>query len=73
MAYDLPAELDIRKLRYVGRGIESLRDWNRRRRRTIELDRDVANEFTDAAQVNEALRLVKRLREVGRQGRRKSA
>jgi hypothetical protein len=73
MAYDLPAELDFRKLRYVGRGVESLRDWNRRRRRTIELDRDVASEFTDAAQVNEALRLVKRLREVGRHGRRKSA
>jgi hypothetical protein len=73
MAYDLPAEMDMGKLRYVGRGVESLRDWNQRRRRTVELDKDVAKVFTDSAQVNEALRLVKQLREVGKPKRRKSA
>jgi hypothetical protein len=74
MAYDLPAELDFGKLRYVGRGMESLRDWDERRRRTIELDKDVAEVFTDSAQVNQALRgLVKQRREEGKPKRRKSA
>jgi hypothetical protein len=72
MAYELPSELDFSKLRYVGRGVESLRDWDQRRRRTIELDRDVAEEFRDAAQVNQALRLVKQIRDLNKPKRRKT-
>ncbi len=42
-------------------------------RRTITLASDVAKVFRNDSEVNEALRLVQKMRELGRTGQRKSA
>jgi hypothetical protein len=73
MAYELPEELDLTKLRYVGRGIEAVDQLIARRRlaRTVQLEPDVAKVFRTEAEVNEALRLVQKMREIGKPLKRK--
>jgi hypothetical protein len=68
MAYELPAELDLTKLRYVGSGVDALDRQIARRRnlRTVELAPDVARAFGSDAEINEAMRLVQRMREIGK-------
>jgi hypothetical protein len=73
MAYELPAELDLAKLRYVGRGVDALDRHIARRRnlRMVELAPDIARAFGSDAEINEALRLVQRMREIGKPAKRK--
>ena len=73
MAYELPDELDFAKLRYVGRGVGALDRHIARKKslRTIELAADVAEAFRSEAEVNEALRLVQKMREIGKAAKRK--
>lgn len=61
--YDLPRELDFRKLRVVGVGMDALRKHVDAKRRVVELEPDVARDFPTAKAVNDALR---RLREIQR-------
>lgn len=62
--YDLPAELDFRKLKFVGVGLDVLEKHIARKAMTVHLDPDVAQGFQDERAVNDALRLVLRLRDV---------
>ena len=64
--YELPEQVDFSKTRFVGLGFNSLKQVASGKRRTVELEPDVAEEFGNAAEVNAALRLVKQLREDGR-------
>jgi hypothetical protein len=58
MAYELPAELDIKKLRRVGSGVKTVKRLAERSRRTIGLDPDVAKVFPDSEAVNGMLRAI---------------
>ena len=58
MAYELPPELDVKKLRRVGSGIETVKRLAKRSRRTIGLDPDVAKVFPDSEAVNGVLRAI---------------
>jgi hypothetical protein len=70
---DLPSNLDPTKLRFVGFGLGALHKHAAGKRKMVELEPDVAKEFASAEQVNNALRLVKRLREIGKPKHRKTA
>jgi hypothetical protein len=70
---DLPSNLNPKELRFVGFGLDSLRTNGTRKLKVVQLDPDVAREFVNAEEVNQALRLVKQLREVGKPKHRKSA
>jgi len=70
---DLPPSLDPRRLRFVGFGLEAVRRHAASKRRVIELEPDVAGEFVNANEVNEALRLVKPLRSIDKLRRQKTA
>ena len=72
--YELPEEVDFRKTRFIGFGLDALdRHDARTRMPTIALDPDVA-QFRTAEEVNEALRLVQKMRAIGKSAkRRKSA
>jgi hypothetical protein len=74
MAYDLPGELDVSKLRYIGRGFEAL-DMHLAKSgaRTVALAPDVAKAFRTEAEINEALRLVQKMREIGRSSKGKKS
>jgi len=73
-ADELPAELDPRELRFVGFGLDALSAYAAGKGRRVDLDPDVAEEFHSAEEVNETLRLALKMRQVGKQGkRRKSA
>ena len=61
--YDLPRELDFSKLRVLGVGLDSLEKYVASKRKTIELEPDVARDFPTAKAVNEGLR---KLREIQR-------
>jgi hypothetical protein len=73
MAYELPAELDLTKLRYVGRGVAALDRHiaQRKNLRVVELAPDVARAFGSDEEINQALRLVQRMREIGKPTKRK--
>lgn len=58
MAYELPAEVDVKKIRRVGTGAETVRRLAERARRTIGLDPDVARVFPDSEAVNSVLRAI---------------
>jgi hypothetical protein len=57
-AYDLPKEVDFRKLIPVGFGLRALEAFELERRHTIDLDNDVAKVFPDSASVNNVLRAI---------------
>jgi hypothetical protein len=72
--YDLPDELDFNKLKFVGFGIDALeRHAASKKMRTVSLDPDVAQKFHSTEEVNEALRLVQKLREIGKPVKRKKS
>jgi hypothetical protein len=75
MAYDIPKQLDFRKLRYVGIGLDALDRHVARKQaaRMIRLAPDVAEAFRSDEEVNEALRLVRKMRELGRTLKRKKS
>jgi hypothetical protein len=58
MAHELPDEIDVAKLRSVGRGAETVRMLAERSKRVVGLDPDVAKVFRNADQVNKTLRKV---------------
>jgi hypothetical protein len=58
MAYELPTEIDVNKLRYVGKGVQAVRKLAERSKRTVGLDADVARVFRDSESVNKALRAI---------------
>ncbi len=58
MAYELPAELDFKKLKKIGRGVETVRRLVERSKHTISLDADVAKVFSDSESVNGILRAI---------------
>ena len=58
MAYELPEEIDIAKLRNVGKGVEAIEKLARRSKRPIGLDADVARVFRDSESVNTVLRSI---------------
>jgi hypothetical protein len=68
--YDLPRELDFRKLRVVGIGLESLRKHTAAVRKVVELEPDVAKEFPTAKAVNDALRQFQEIRRMVQSGKR---
>ena len=72
MAYELPEELDLGKLRYIGRGLAALDRHIARRKnlRMIELAPDLAGAFGSEQEINEALRLVQKMREIGKPAKR---
>ena len=76
-SYELPADLDFEKLKYIGRGVGALTRHAEARRRMVLLEPDVAQAFPTAQDVNEALRTVinaaQHLREQERRKRRASA
>ena len=58
MAYELPAEVDVKKMRRVGTGTETVKRLAERSRRTIGLDPDVARVFPDSEAVNAVSRAI---------------
>jgi D-serine dehydratase len=58
MAYDLPAEIDLKELRRIGAGTETVKRLTARSRRVVGLDPDVAKVFPDAEAVNGMLRAI---------------
>jgi hypothetical protein len=58
---DLPAELDPKKLKFVGFGLDALRKHAAAKRRTVELEPDLARDFPDAKAVNSALRTLREI------------
>jgi len=66
MEYELPAGIDFSKLRHVGNGTETVRRLLERSKRVVGLDPDVAKAFGTDDEINEALRLVQRMRELGK-------
>lgn len=58
MAYDLPAEVDVKKMRRVGTGKAAVDKLAERSRRTVGLDADVARVFPDSESVNAVLRAI---------------
>lgn len=58
MAYDLPVELDVTKLRHVGRGVEAVEQLLKRSKYMVGLDPDVAKVFKDGESVNRTLRAI---------------
>jgi hypothetical protein len=58
LSYELPAQLDIKKLRRVGSGVETVKRLANRSKRTIGLDPDVAKVFPDSEAVNGVLRAI---------------
>ena len=71
MAYDIPSEIDLKRLRREGRGAQTVHRLLERSNRTIVLEPDVYEEFRTAKDVNETLRLVQKLRRAGEPPRRK--
>ena len=71
---DPPAELDFRKARFVGFGLDALKRYEAERSRTIVLDEDVAKVFQDPQAVNSLLRaIIEASGSTNRNRRRKSA
>jgi hypothetical protein len=62
-AYELPAEINVKRLRPAGRGPEATRKLVERSKRMVGLDADVARDFASADEVNEALRELRQLRD----------
>ena len=58
LAYDLPAEVDVKRMRRVGTGTETVRRLAERSKRTVGLDPDVARVFKDSEAVNAVLRAI---------------
>jgi hypothetical protein len=58
MAYELPAEIDFSKLRYVSSGTETACRLLDRSKRVVGLGPDVARAFPDSEAVNNALRTI---------------
>jgi hypothetical protein len=56
--YELPEEVNLRKLRRAGSGIETVKRLAASSRRTIGLDPDVAKVFPDSEAVNGMLRAI---------------
>lgn len=73
LAYDIPARLNTKGLRRVGRGPETVARLVEQSRRTVLLEPDVYQDFRTAEQVNDALRLVQQLRRTGRPLKRKKS
>ena len=57
-AYDLPNELDFRKLTPIGFGLKALDAFEAGSRRIVELDPDVAKVFKNSQSVNDVLRAI---------------
>jgi hypothetical protein len=72
-ATDLPAELDFKKLKFVGFGLDALDRYEAERNRTIVLDQDVAAIFHDAKAVNSVLRAFIEATGTGAKNRRKKS
>jgi len=71
---DVPSELDFRKLRFVGFGLDALDRYEADNARTIVLDKDVAEVFRGGKAVNSVLRaFISAASPSGRNRRRKSA
>ncbi len=73
MAYELPDEIDVTKLRSVGKDAEAVKRLTDRSRRTVGLDADVARIFRDSDSVNKALRAIIQVIPLREKKRRKSA
>ena len=58
MAYELPAEIDLGKVRRIGSGVETAGRLADRSKRTVGLDPDVARVFTNSDAVNGMLRAI---------------
>ncbi len=58
LGYELPAEVDVRKLRKVGNGTATVERLAERSNRTVSLDADVAKVFSDSESVNGMLRAI---------------
>lgn len=74
--YELPDEVDFGKTRFLGMGLQSLENKPlvQAKATMVRLDPENADEFPTADEVNEALRLMRIIRESVRlEKRRKSA
>jgi hypothetical protein len=73
--YELPKEVDFSRTKFIGFGLQSLERRAAAKRKTVVLEADVARDFATSADVNQALRLVQQLRQVGGTagGKRKTA
>ncbi len=58
LAYELPAEVDLKKARRLGNGVDTVKRLVARSKRTVSLDPDVAKVFTDSEAVNGMLRAI---------------
>jgi hypothetical protein len=58
MAYELPAEIALKKMRRVGSGLGAVERLAARSKRVVGLDPDVAKVFPDAEAVNGMLRAI---------------
>jgi hypothetical protein len=70
--YDLPAELDFSKLKFVGFGLDALERHAGKRGAIVTLDSDVARVFRTSESVNTVLRGIIRSLSAAK-GRKKSA
>ena len=70
---ELPDELDPKKLRFIGFGLDALRAHAAKKRKKVELEPDVAKVFPDSESVNQALRSVIDLLALSSKKHRKSA
>lgn len=73
MAYELPDDINVTKLRHVGKGAAAVKRLIERSRRTVGLDADVARVFRDSESVNAALRAIMQVIPLREKKRRKSA
>ena len=71
MDEDLPAELDFRRLKFIGRGPKAIETASRRK--VVPLDPDVARIFDNAKAVNQALRGLIQLAKQSARKRKKTA
>ena len=58
MAYYLPAEVEVKRVRRVGFGTETVRRLADQSKRMVGLDADVARVFKDSESVNAVLRAI---------------
>ncbi len=70
-SYELPREVNFKKLKFIGFGVDALERYAAKRPTTVTLDSDVARWFNDSESVNTVLRGI--IRSLGGAKRRKKS
>jgi len=73
--FELPAQIDFKKTKLIGFGLEALDHHiaSKTSARTVTIAGDVAKDFATDEEINEALRLVQKMRLIGKSASRKKS